>query len=54
MKENKRGLTGPASSMSISGFTYGGIGFGSTPSCAQVADNNLGPIIKNKEIFEKA
>ena len=53
MKGNTHGVTAAASSMSISGYTYGGIGFGSTPSYTGI-ENNLGPLIKNKEIFEKA
>ena len=52
MKDKKRGLTGPASS--TSGFTFGGIGFGSTSCAGGGNDINLGSIIKNKEIFEKA
>ena len=57
MKE-KRGLSNPpAGGANLSGYSHGGVNF-ATSSSTQMKTlgdtNNLGAIIKNKEIFERA
>jgi len=55
--KEKRGISNPAAN-NLSGYSYGGVGFASNSTQhrtgTSVGDNNLGAIIKNKDIFEKA
>ena len=51
MKE-KRGVSNPATS--ISAYSYGGVNLEKTPLNQPKESNNLGAIIKNKDIFDKA